>query len=57
MAGVFVDLRRHLIELLLLYVLFNNPRRYSRFSGSRKLSFRIVLTGLLHKFSGVKAEG
>ena len=31
--------------------LFNYPRRYSRFSGSRKLSSRILLTGLFHKFS------
>ena len=42
---------------LLLYVLFNHPRRQSRFSGSRKLSSRIVLTGLSHKLSEVKVVG
>ena len=44
-------------EALLLYALFNHPRRYIRFFGSRKLSSRIVLIGLFHKFSGVKAVG
>ena len=44
-------------RILLLYPLFNHPRRYSRFSGSRKLSSRIVLTGLSHKLSGVKVVG
>ena len=39
--------------MLLLYALFNDLRRYYRFSGSRKLSSRIVLTALFHKFSGV----
>ena len=42
---------------LLLYALFNHPGCYSRFSGSRKLSSHIVLAGLFHKLSGVKAVG
>ena len=37
--------------LLLLYALFNHPRRESMFSGSRNLSSRIVLTCLSHKLS------
>ena len=41
--------------LLLLYPLCNHPRCESRLSGSRKLSSRIVLTGLSHTFLGVKA--
>ena len=42
---------------LLLYALFNHSRRQSRFSGSRKLSYRIVLTVLSHKLSGVNVVG
>ena len=44
-------------RMLLLYALFNHPRRYSRLSGSRKLSSRIILTGQFYKYLGVQAVG
>ena len=40
---------------MLLYALFNHPRRYSRFSGYRNLSSRITLTGLFRRFSWVNS--
>ena len=46
---VFVSMSEVLLYAL-LKILVVNP-------GSRKLSSRIVLTGLSHKFSGVKAVG
>ena len=53
----FDDGQMKVVQLLLLYALFNHPRRYSRFSRSRKLRSRIVLTGQFPKFLGVKAVG
>ena len=56
-TGWLALLRTKAEAVELLYALFNHPRRYSRLSGSRKISSCIDLTGLFHRFSGVKAVG